>query len=479
MHSPPPDFGAVRALVAGDVMLDRYWHGDSVRLSPEAPVPVLNLGQVEERLGGAANVALNLGALGASARLAGIIGRDSGAETVLRLLDEAGLDHHLVQCPQPTIIKLRMLARHQQLLRVDTEQHYARDHGERLTQQVMQLLPEATILILSDYAKGSLSGVQELIAAGRKASIPVLIDPKGTDFRPYRGATLMTPNLAEFQAVAGNCADLRQLTRKGQEMIQALQLKALLITRSEQGMSLLDDKGETWHLPARTHEVFDSTGAGDTVIATLAAALGVGMGVAEAARLANQAAGIAVSSLGAAQVSRAQLFPPSQDESPSHGIVALQQAEKAVQKARGRGERLVMTNGCFDLLHAGHVAYLEQARSLGDRLLVAVNDDASTARLKGPGRPVNPLSQRMRVLAALRAVDWVVGFAEDTPENLLRRLRPELLVKGGDYSDVSAVVGHQIVQDYGGEVQVLSQVRDCSSSTIIQRIRNRRVGDSP
>ncbi|WP_434456989.1 bifunctional D-glycero-beta-D-manno-heptose-7-phosphate kinase/D-glycero-beta-D-manno-heptose 1-phosphate adenylyltransferase HldE [Stutzerimonas urumqiensis] len=468
-----PRFDQAPVLVVGDVMLDRYWHGGTSRISPEAPVPVVRVDQVEDRPGGAANVALNIAALGAPASLAGVTGEDEAAVSLADSLRAAGVAAHFQRiADQPTIVKLRVMSRHQQLLRMDFEEPFRTD-ADALAAQVDTLLEGVKVLVLSDYGKGALKNHQALIAAARRRGIPVLADPKGKDFAIYRGATLITPNLAEFEAVVGACADESELVAKGLGLIGALELEALLVTRGEHGMTLLRPNLPELHLPARAREVFDVTGAGDTVISTLAAAIAAGEALPQAVALANLAAGIVVGKLGTACISAPELRRAVQrEEGSERGVMALEQLQTAVEDARAHGERIVFTNGCFDILHAGHVTYLEQARALGDRLVVAVNDDASVSRLKGPGRPINAVERRMAVLAGLGAVDWVVSFSEDTPERLLAEVRPDILVKGGDYG-VEQVVGAELVQAYGGEVKVLGLVENSSTTAIVEKIRSR------
>ena len=331
-------------------------------------------------------------------------------------------------------------------------------------------------MILSDYGKGALVNHQALIAAARERGIPVLADPKGSDFSIYRGASLITPNLSEFEAVVGHCASEQELVDKGLALIEELDLGALLVTRSEQGMTLLRKGEGALHLPARAREVFDVTGAGDTVISTLAAALAAGEDLPLAVALANLAAGIVVGKLGTAAISAPELRRAVQQAQGSgRGVLGVEQLLQALDDARAHGEKVVFTNGCFDIIHAGHVGYLEEARALGDRLIVAINDDASVTRLKGPGRPINSVERRMTVLAGLGAVDWVISFSEDTPERLLEQVKPDVLVKGGDYS-VDQVVGAPIVQAYGGEVKVLNFVESCSTTAIVEKIRERDEG---
>ncbi len=472
MHLTMPNFESAHILVVGDVMLDRYWHGMSSRISPEAPVPVVKVSQTEDRPGGAGNVALNMAALGSSVSLIGIVGNDEAGQILQHRLRAAKIHiDFLVSTTKPTITKLRVISRHQQLLRMDFEDKFDLSDSADFIGKVRTAIRNSDVLVLSDYAKGSLQDCQTLIRIARDAGVPVLVDPKGHDFIRYRGATMLTPNFHEFETVVGKCTSEQDLVHKGKTLMQDLGLQALLITRGEQGMTLLRPSQPELHLPARGREVFDVTGAGDTVIATLAAAIAAGHSMPEATALANLAAGIVVGKLGTAAVSAPELRRAIvAEQGAQRGVVSEEQLLMAIEDARASGERLVFTNGCFDIIHAGHVGYLEEARKQGDRLIVAVNSDASIRRLKGSGRPINPLDRRMAVLAGLEAVDWVVSFDEDTPERLLRRVKPDVLVKGGDYRE-DQVVGGNIVKPYGGKVKVLSFFDNCSTTSIVNKIR--------
>jgi D-beta-D-heptose 7-phosphate kinase/D-beta-D-heptose 1-phosphate adenosyltransferase len=466
-----PDFSKLRVLVAGDAMLDEYWFGDTARISPEAPVPVVRARSSEQRPGGAANVALNIAALGARSVLAAVVGRDERGEQLARALEQRGVRCELVRSPDlPTIHKLRVLARSQQLLRIDAEQSL-QSCAEEFGAKFGKLLPQADVVVLSDYGKGTLSRVAELIALARAAKIPVLIDPKGTDFKRYRGAYALTPNRGEFEAVVGPCSDEADLLRKGAALREDLSLDILLVTRGEQGMTLFEQDAEPLTLPTRAREVFDVTGAGDTVIALLGAGIAAGLAPADAAALANLGAGLVVGKIGVATVDRSELQRALHAKgSGGRGLVELPELVVLVAEAKARGERVVFTNGCFDILHAGHVSYLEEAKSCGDRLIVAVNDDDSVRRLKGATRPVNALADRMAVLAGLAAVDWVVPFAEDTPAELIAQVLPDVLVKGGDYR-VEQIAGGDTVLKNGGEVRVLGFKPGRSTSALIDALR--------
>ncbi len=472
MRLTMPQFDSSHVLIIGDVMLDRYWHGSSHRVSPEAPVPIVNVSLEEERPGGAGNVALNISALGGRVSLVGVVGNDPAATLLKNRLDAAGIFSDLqVSTAKPTITKLRVMSRHQQLLRMDFEEIFGVEDSDTFDGKISPVLPHADILVLSDYAKGTLQDCQALIKRAKAAGIPVLVDPKGGDFSRYQGASLLTPNIAEFEAVVGRCESEQDVVRKGLQLIAKLNIDALLVTRGEMGMTLLRAHQAAIHLPARAREVYDVTGAGDTVIAVLAAVLAAGQTLPEAVALANLAAGIVVGKLGAATVSAPELRRAIHSEHGSErGVVSEEQLLQAIEGARANGERIVFTNGCFDIIHAGHVGYLDEARKQGDRLIVALNSDSSVRRLKGQGRPINPVDRRMAVLAGLESVDWVVSFDDDTPERLLRRIKPDVLVKGGDYR-ADQIVGSTIVKANGGNVKVLRFFENCSTTSIVNRIR--------
>ncbi len=470
----------LKILVVGDVMLDRYLYGSTSRVSPEAPVPVVHLKNTDYKPGGAANVALNVTTLGVNSHVIGLVGNDEPAALLRKSMKDAGIEDGLIALQDAvTISKTRVISRHQQLIRLDEEDGFASfDHSELLA-MVEQQLADTAVMILSDYDKGTISAIlQPLIQLARKHQVPVLIDPKTSDFSMYSGATLLTPNMAEFEAAAGKCGDEDDLIEKAVALIKQCDLQAILITRSEKGMSLVYDADTVLHLPAQVRDVFDVTGAGDTVIAVLAAMLAQGNNLDAAARAANVAAGIVVGKLGAASVSYDELSRAMQtkpgDVHTESSVLSEAELLTAVGDARARGERIIMTNGCFDILHAGHVRYLQQARNMGDKLIVAVNDDDSVKRLKGDGRPVNTLANRMQLLAALEMVDWVVAFTEDTPERLICAALPDKLVKGGDYQ-VEDIAGYHCVTDNGGEVVVLDYHEGLSTSKTIQAIIDRSV----
>ena len=467
-----PPFQHARLLVIGDVMLDRYWHGSASRVSPEAPVPVVQVTSREDRPGGAGNVALNIAALGSAVRLVGVVGDDETGLELLSRLKAAGVYCDFLQSEEkPTITKLRIISQHQQLIRLDFEKAFEASDIIGLQDKAKSLVDDSQVMVLSDYGKGALHDIIDLIDLGRSRNIPIIVDPKGSDFTKYRGATLITPNLTEFEAVVGGSDNEDELVNKGLRLVRELNLEAILITRGEHGMTLIRPDSPELHLPARAQEVFDVTGAGDTVISVLAASMAAGDGLADATALANLAAGLVVGKLGTAAISGPELRRAMlADQNSGRGVMTAEQLQIVVQDAKAHGEKIIFTNGCFDIIHAGHVGYLAEAKRLGDRLVVAINDDDSAHRLKGSGRPINPVERRMAVLAGLEAVDWVVSFSEDTPEPLLESLQPEVLVKGGDYS-MDQVVGGSYVKSYGGMVRVLEFLDNCSTSAIMEKMK--------
>lgn len=470
-----PDYKQAGVLIVGDVMLDRYWYGPTSRISPEAPVPVVKVENNEERPGGAANVAMNIASLGGNAHIIGLTGQDEPASVLKQRLSSLNVHCDFVELPDyPTITKLRVLSRGQQLIRLDFEDKFENTDANLILSRMEKTLPNVKAVVLSDYAKGALEHVQQFIQKARKFNVPVFIDPKGADFERYRGATLLTPNMAEFEHVVGKVNSNEELVSKGLALIEQFDLDALLVTRSEHGMTLLRKGQQPFHLPTQAKEVYDVTGAGDTVISVLAASVAAGKPLDESCALANAAAGVVVGKLGTSTISTIELAEAIHgSRDTDFGVIAEDALIDVVRKAQARGEKVVMTNGCFDILHAGHVSYLNNAAKLGDRLIVAVNTDESVKRLKGPGRPVNTTERRMAVLAGLGAVDWVVPFSEDTPQRLIAAVLPDLLVKGGDYKPEEIAGGKEVIAA-GGEVKVLNFEDGCSTTEIIEAIKGGR-----
>ena len=469
-----PLFEKAKILVVGDVMLDRYWHGEVARISPEAPVPVVNIHKIEERAGGAGNVALNICSLGGHASLLGLVGKDDNAKILENLLEQAQVESCLLHTPNnPTISKLRVIGRNQQLIRLDVEDSFNQFDEEAFFTAYATRLADSDLVIFSDYGKGTLRQSAKLIELARKMQKPILVDPKSKDFGIYRGATVITPNLSEFEAVVGHCNDDAEIEAKALKLLRQHNFQAILITRGACGMSLISEDKPAVHLPTKAREVYDVTGAGDSVIATLGAALAVGEDLFQAMVLANAAAGVAVKKLGAAAVSIFELRRAMQHQQNDLRARILDEEHlmQQIADARAHGEKIIMTNGCFDILHPGHVIYLEKAKALGQRLLVAVNDDDSVRRLKGLQRPINKVQERMLVLAALDSVDWVVPFSEDTPERLIKLVTPDILVKGGDYQ-VHEIAGADHVLSHGGEVIIIPFEQGFSTSSVLAKIHD-------
>ena len=465
-----PDFSKSKIVVIGDAMLDRYWHGDTSRISPEAPVPVVRIDRHEERVGGAANVAVNVKALGGQTTLISVIGEDDVGARLTHLLNEKQIECAFIKSKVlNTTLKLRVLGRNQQLIRLDFEDKNPCP-SENIIKQLENVIDNCNVIILSDYAKGVISDPQAIIDYARQKGVSVLVDPKSKDLSVYRNATILTPNLGEFEEAVGPCENEYEIETKGLDLIKSLNLQALLVTRGKEGMSLVQLNQPAVHIPAQKLEVFDVTGAGDTVIAVLAASISAGADLVQAVRLANFAGGIAVGRLGTATITKEDLQAALGEETTTfgEGVVTLDELLGEVQRRKAFGKKVVMTNGCFDILHVGHVTYLQQARALGDCLIVAVNDDDSVRRLKGNDRPMNSLMARMKVLAALGCVDYVVAFGEDTPERLIIQVTPHVLVKGGDYTpDQIAGAPHVIKQ--GGKVKILSFVPGYSTTGLLER----------
>lgn len=471
-----PSFSGASVLVYGDVMLDRYWHGNASRISPEAPVPVVNVGNIEARPGGAANVAQNIAALGAAVSLCGFVGDDEPGRELQSVLEALNVTCCFQKTLEhPTITKLRVLSAHQQLIRMDFEKVREPEMDDSaLLEQYVEKLKTAQVVILSDYSKGALCHVEKVIALAKSAGVPVLIDPKHKDYHRYAGASVLTPNLKEFESVVGPCASMDVVVSKARALLEEVKIDSLLVTLGKDGMVLIRKNQEALHFHAKARDVFDVTGAGDTVIAVLAASMAAGVDIAKAVELANTAAGVVVGKLGAQGVTVADLQQAMSTKNELPSVLTQAQLTHVVTQARARGEKIVMTNGCFDILHVGHVDYLAKAKAMGDRLLVAVNDDASVSRLKGDERPFNTVMARMTLLAALGVVDWVVPFAEDTPARLIEAVMPDVLVKGGDYQ-IHEIAGSDAVMQNGGLVTTIPLVPGFSTSGLAEKMKKEPV----
>jgi len=476
MHAIENEWGAKRVLVVGDVMLDKYVWGDVGRISPEAPVPVVRGLRQDEKPGGAANVAMNMACLGAQAVVVGVTGNDESERLLAACLRTNGVHPWFVQSKEsPTVTKTRILGGRQQMLRLDVENLGAIEPEVyvRLIEQALSLLPGCHALVLSDYAKGAITPevCRALIPAAHKFGIPVLVDPKGLDYSHYKGATTICPNLSELARVLrADPGDLEAILAAGEAMVTDLELEFLTATLSEKGIALVRP-GNRLVAPAQARQVFDVSGAGDTVIAVIALCLASGLPPESAVQLANVAAGIVVGKVGTVPVQKHELLSALSPQIALHAqdrVFTRDALIRRVELWKESNERVVFTNGCFDLLHIGHITVLEQARRFGDRLIVAINSDASVSRLKGPNRPIVAETARARVLAALAAVDAVVVFDEPTPLELILAMRPDVLVKGGDY-DPETVVGAKEVLGWGGEVRIVPLVEGFSTTRLIEK----------
>ena len=473
-------FKSTGVLCIGDAMLDRFVYGGVDRISPEAPIPVLRVEREAAMLGGAGNVVRNLVALGAEPALLSVIGDDiAGRELLALVAEHSGITPAIVvDAERQTTIKTRLVASSQQLLRADREstRALAAPARVRLLADADRLLPGAAVLVLSDYGKGLLAPpmAEELIRRARALGKPVVVDPKGTDYGIYRGATVLTPNRKELRDATGYPVDSDEdIVDAARHLIERCGLEAVLVTRSQDGMTLVQAGGAVHHLPAEAREVFDVSGAGDTVVATLAAAIGSGASLPEGARIANAAAGIVVAKVGTAVAYAHEVIAALYHGDLSKGDTKIAERDTAiahVERWRRKEFKVGFTNGCFDLLHPGHISLLNQAKAACDRLVVGLNSDASVGRLKGPTRPVQSEAARATVLASLSSVDLVVIFGEDTPYDLIKALEPDVLVKGADYT-VDTVIGADVVRARGGKVVLADLVDGCSTTNTIKRLR--------
>ena len=470
-------FGQLKVLVVGDLMLDRYILGEVDRISPEAPVPVLRHAQRYERPGGAANVAMNLAGLGCTTLLAGFWGNDTEQRELAVFLEKAGVDTTgVVTTTLPTISKTRILGRMQQLLRLDIEsrERPSAENQQHLLERVEQLVSKVHAVVLSDYAKGALTAelCEAAIRTARRLGVPVLVDPKSTDFSMYSGATAVCPNLKELSAATGVAVhEIEELLIAGEAQRREHDLTYLTLTMSEKGIRVLSEAG-TFHSPARAREVYDVSGAGDTVIATMAACLAAGLTIETAVELANLAAGIVVGKVGTVPIAVHELIAaltPSSGIRAGEKILDGDRLVKRVAEWRAAGESIVFTNGCFDILHVGHITLLEDCRRFGSKLVLGLNSDDSISRLKGPSRPIVGERERSRVMAALAAVDAVVLFKEDTPLELIRLVMPDVIVKGGDYV-AENVVGYEDVTALGGRVEIVPTVEGFSTTNLVKKL---------
>ncbi len=472
------DFTRLRILVVGDLMLDRYITGQVDRISPEAPVPVLLQSDSQHRPGGAANVAMNLAGLGVQTVLCGALGNDADGRLLQEIAQAAGIDTTaIVLTDLPTITKTRVVSRTQHLLRLDVESRdgLSEGEGEQIASAALRALQHMSAVILSDYAKGTLTEAlcRRVIDAARQQNIPVFVDPKARDFARYSGATTICPNLKELALATGmSVHDTSEMMQAAHVLFPNLHIDFLTITMSERGIQVLQAEAPDLYSPAKAREVFDVSGAGDTVIATLAASFAGGLQLQTAIDLANVAAGVVVAKVGTVPVTAAEIVAQltrSTTVISADKVLTRDRAVTRVNEWRESGDVIVFTNGCFDLLHIGHITLFEGCLRFGTKLVVGMNMDASVSRLKGPSRPIVGEIERAKIVAALASVDLVVLFDELTPLELIRALRPEVLVKGGDYT-VETVIGHKEVQSTGGRVEILPTVQGFSTTALAQKL---------
>jgi len=463
-------------LVAGDVMVDEYVLGKVERISPESPVPVVVVKDRLRRLGGAGNVVKNLVSLGAGVALIASVGKDGAGRWFRRHCEEIGVESFWLKehSVRPTTIKTRVVARNQQIVRIDEEQvsDIAPELERSVIEDIESVVPQVKAVVISDYGKGFLTRrvLETLISRARAHKLPILADPKGLDYTRYRGVTYITPNVSEASLASGvEIRDNQSLVQAGRILLDRTDAQALIITKGREGSTLVTRTGAR-DFPVKPVEIIDVTGAGDTVIATLALCTANGLSIDNSIMVANLAASLVVSRFGAASVTLQDMTDSLREEAPASKMIDREEIGAVLRGHRIRGEKIVFTNGCFDLLHAGHLQTLRQASQLGDVLVVGINSDASVGRIKGQGRPIIPEPDRVELVAALGFVRYVVVFEEDTPQHVIEEVRPDVLVKGEDWEG-KKVVGEDVVKARGGTVRFVKQVKGISTSNLIKKIK--------
>ena len=467
-----------KILVIGDLILDEYIWGGVSRISPEAPVPILETRSENLALGGAANVANNLVGLGCEVHLCGAIGQDEKGDKLLKTIHDRSIQTEGIFrfVHRPTTTKIRIIAHNQQILRVDKEDKrpITEETEKKLTQYINQVIPTMDGVICSDYHKGILTEkvIKAVMRKAQKSEKAVIVDPKNSDFSLYKGATVITPNLREVaSSVPIKIKDQEDLGRAAEYLLNLTKAQAILITQGKDGMSLYKSKEKLISIPTVAKEVFDVTGAGDTVISVFSMAMFVGFDYQEAAWLSNMAASVVVGKVGTAVVTLEEINEFLQEEMlrTSHTVLGLEELKKIISMAKSTDKKVVFTNGCFDLIHGGHIEFLQKAKSLGDILVVGLNTDQSVKKLKGENRPIKNERERANILSALKYIDYITMFNETTPEKLIREIRPDILVKGDDYK-IDEVVGREIVEGYGAKVELIPIVKGHSTTGTLEQI---------
>ena len=465
------DFSKISVLVVGDVMLEVYYKGAVERISPEAPVPIVRVENVKHNIGGAGNVCNNIVNLGGNTYLLGFVGDDDNYKKLSSLLTESKINNFLVETIRPTVTKMRVLGEHQQIVRVDFEDkiaNYSTKDYELLKKNIEDTIDKVDIVVISDYKKGVCSSelCKHLISVAKSKDKKVIVDPKGTSWNKYIGAYFVTPNLKELKDISGKefFNENDSIVKTGLEVLDKFDFENLLVTRSEKGMSLINKK-EIYHLPANAKEVYDVSGAGDTVIATLALSIARGIDKYESIKLANTAGGIVVGKLGTVPVTKTEIEESFYIQD-NHKLISLDKLLIKLKDLKEKNNRIVFTNGCFDIIHKGHISYMVKAKQLGDILIIGLNSDSSVKILKGESRPINNQFDRAEILAAFNFVDYVVFFEEETPYNLIKAVAPDVLVKGGDYK-VEDIVG----REFAKEVAVIDFVDGYSTTNTIKRMK--------
>ena len=467
------DFSKGRILVLGDLMLDKYYIGKVKRISPEAPVPVVNVNKEIETLGGAGNLCNNIYYLGGKSFLFSLIGKDKNGEIIKENLDKKGIDNFILEDDKPTITKIRVIGEHQHIVRIDIEkiENLDASHEKKILDKFESVLKSSDVIAISDYAKGFCTPtlVRKVIEMANEKDIPVIVDPKGSNWEKYRDAYLVTPNVKEVSDVLGEEIENsdEDVQRSGVKLMEMFNIKKLLITRSEKGMTFFDGKREVYHIPTEAKEVFDVSGAGDTVVAVICLGIANRIPLIDTVILANKAAGISVSKIGTSPVMLSELENCFYDEK-NKIYNRLKELLPKIKVLKKEEKRIVFTNGCFDIIHRGHITYLKKAKSLGDILIVGLNSDSSVRRIKGGDRPINNQEDRALLLSSLEFVDYVVIFEEDTPYKLIKEIKPDILVKGGDYK-IEDVVG----REFANETIIIPFLEGYSTTGIIDKVRKR------